>query len=120
MGEGNNLFKINSFKQNNNINKPAVKKSKTFIEESIHRLNVQNIFNNIGQNRLGTVLETINEVSNSKIDSSEISDKSDEDNKNIENNNNNNKNIKEANNSDNKKNESEYNTTPKNTIHLNV
>lgn len=124
MGEENPSFKINVLNENNNTNNPSVKKSKTFIEENAFRLNVQHIFNNFGQNRLCTVLETINEVSNSKIDSSEISDRSDlnEENKNKENNdyNDKNKNIHEANNSDNKKNDSEGNMATKNTIHLNV
>lgn len=124
IGEENASFKINILNENNNTKNPSVKKSKTYIEENVYRLNVQHIFNNLGHNRLGTVLETINEVSNSKIDSSEISDRSDldEENKNKEKNeyNNKNKNIHEANNSDNKKNDSEGNMATKNTIHLNV
>ena len=102
IGEGITVFQINNFNDSMNINQSAVKKSKTCKEETINninRLNIQYRFNNNnnGPNRLATVLETINEVSNSKVDSSELSD----DNNNNENNNENNileNNIIESNN----------------------
>ena len=91
IGEGVTVFQINNFNDNINIDKSAVKKSKTCKEGTINntnRLNIQTKFNNMGPNRLGTVLETIFEVSNSKVDSSELSDDSNENgNINIENNN---------------------------------
>lgn len=49
-----------------NNNKSLYKKAKSYKDKI-------NSFNNKNQNHLGTVLETINEVSNSKIDCSQIS-----------------------------------------------
>lgn len=98
---------MNNINENNYLNKSSVKKSKTFKEENSKRLNLTSRIINIGQNRLGTVLETINEVSNSKTDSSGLSAKSNNNNhKNIENNDEDNKdlNILEDNNSEHKKN----------------
>ena len=100
IGEGVTVITINNFNDGQNINnKMPVKKAKTRNEENINRLNLGYHFNHNGPNRLGTVLETINEVSNSKVDSSDLSD--DDDNINNKNGNNiNNNNIE-----NNKKNE---------------
>ena len=73
IGEGVTLFTINNF-NDNNIGKNSVKKSKSHKEGKSNNLNLQSRVNNNVQNHLATILETINEVSNSKIDSSEISD----------------------------------------------
>lgn len=69
---------------NNNINDPASKndrqkklqKAKTCNE--IDKINYSVGLNNLGQNHLGVVLEAISEVSNSNVDSSEISIDEDE------------------------------------------
>ena len=127
IGEGVTAVKINNFNDNKINNRSPVKKSKTCNEENINRLNLGYRYNDKVQNHLGTVLETINEVSNSKVDSSELSDNDDDnndDNKNKNDNNinviNNENNRKKETNSDNKKNDSEYNTAiaTKNTLHL--
>lgn len=55
----------------NNIN--AIQKSKTYIDNSIPRLSFTLRLNNLRQNHLETVLETLSEASNSKVDSFEIS-----------------------------------------------
>ena len=70
-GEDQTQSQLGNF---NNINKKdSVKKSKT--SKDVNRLNLNYCFNNNGQNRLNTVLETIFEVSNSKLDcSSEVKD----------------------------------------------
>ena len=88
LAEGVTFFKINNFNDKNINNNDALKKSKTFREENIYGLNIPYRLNN-GQNHLATVLETINEVSNSRVDSSELSD---DENKNENNNDNKNKN----------------------------
>ena len=52
-----------------------IQKSRTCREnENIHSSSFTLRLNQFGQNRLETVLETISEVSKSKVDSSEISD----------------------------------------------
>jgi hypothetical protein len=129
-------IKINDFDDNNinnnnvdnEVPKSPVKKSKTCNEEMANRLNIGNALDR-GPNHLGAVLETINEVSNSRVDSSELSDDSEEE---QNNNDNNNKNINSINikniennrkketNSQTKKNDSDYNTATatKNTLHL--
>ena len=122
IGEGVTVITINNFNDNQNINnKIPVKKSKTRNEENINRLNLGYHFNHNGPNHLGTVLETINEVSNSKVDSSDLSD--DDDNINNKNSNNINNcienNKKNETNSEAKKNGS-TSLTPsptKNTLH---
>ena len=64
----------------NNINQ--IQKSRTCREnQNIHRTSFTLRLNNFGQNHLETVLETVSEVSISKVDSSEISDE-DENNEN--------------------------------------
>ena len=76
LGEGVTLFKINNFNDNQN-NQNNVKKSKTYKEKNINRLNLTYKVNNIGHRRLDTVLETINEVSNSNLHSSYLSNQKD-------------------------------------------
>ena len=66
---------INNFNDDNNA------PDKTANQNNEEDNNKLNLVNN-GQNRLGTVLETINEVSNSKVDSSELSDDDEEENNN--------------------------------------
>ena len=105
---------INNINDNNN----AQNKGANNNNEDNNRLNL----GVNGQNRLGTVLETINEVSNSKVDSSDLSDDDEEDN------NNNNANIdnnkKSMDNNDNTNNKKEViseckkNDSDKNTFHL--
>ncbi len=70
-------------KINNNSNehpqddsKEKIQKAKTCNE--LDKINFSVGLNNVGQNHLGTVLEAINEVSNSNVDSSEISIDEDE------------------------------------------
>ena len=80
----NNIIKLcdNSI---NNIN--PIQKSRTCREnENIHRASFTLRLNNLAQNHLETVLETVSEASNSKINSSEISDEDEnkENNLNIE------------------------------------
>ena len=88
IGEGDNTININELGGNNlNPQKLEVKKSRTCKEtDNSSRVN-SNFILYYNKNRLETVLETVNEVSNSKIDSSNISDKIKNDN------NNNNKNL---------------------------
>lgn len=118
LGEGVTLFKINNFNDNQN-NQNNVKKSKTYKEKNINRLNLTYKVNNIGHRRLDTVLETINEVSNSNLHSSYLSNQKD-----IKENNNANKdknNIKkEIHNENEKVNDTEHNTgtATKNTMNL--
>ena len=111
LGEGVTLFKINNFNDNQN-NQNNVKKSKTYKEKNINRLNLTYKVNNIGHRRLDTVLETINEVSNSNLHSSYLSNQKD-----IKENNNANKdknNIKkEIHNENEKVNDTEHNTINK-------
>ena len=131
MGEGAILIKMKNFNDISNNNSPYVKKSKSFKEININRLNLPYRINNNGGYHLDTVLETINEVSNSIVDSSELSDDDEEEENNEENNANNNNNVKCLNYdsnkkkeretiSDSKKNDSEYNanTATKNTLNL--
>ena len=73
----------NNTKINNNSNehpqddsKKKIQKAKTCNE--LDKINFSVGLNNVGQNHLGTVLEAINEVSNSNVDSSEISIDEDE------------------------------------------
>ena len=90
-------------KNNNNKDKNEVKKSKTYkiIDNKNKRNNINlHINNDKPPNHLETVVETINEISYSKIDSSHLNEGSE--NKNINNNNiiinlNNNIDIKEVN-----------------------
>ena len=63
---------------NLNVNIYEAKKSKTISENE----NVQRINNFRLNNHLETVVETINEISNSKIDASKLSDDAEKDNKN--------------------------------------
>lgn len=83
IGEGETVFTINNFNDNLNYNNSIYIKSKTCKEQNNNRLNLQYRINNIiYQNHLDKVLETINEVSNSRVDSSDLSeDKNNEDNK---------------------------------------
>ena len=81
-----NIIKLND-NSINNIN--PIQKSRTCREnENIHRASFTLRLNNLAQNHLETVLETVSEVSNSKVDSSEISDEdaNNENNGNIRNN----------------------------------
>ena len=94
-------IKINNFNDNRINNRSPVKKSKTCNEENINRLNLGYCYNDKVQNHLGNVLETINEISNFKVDSSEISDK--EDDNNDDNNNKNDNNNNATNNENNRK-----------------
>ena len=94
-------IKINNFNDNRINNRSPVKKSKKSNKENINRLNLDYCYNDKVKNHLGNVLETINEISNFKVDSSEISDKEDDNNDNNNNkndNNNNNNAIKNENN----------------------
>lgn len=81
-GEENRLLKKSStFNLENDIadikidninnNDDSIQKSQTLKEENNNRLNLYRVSDN-GLNHLATVLETINEVSNSRIGSSEI------------------------------------------------
>ena len=72
INENNNETKNLNDNIINNIN--AIQKSRTYIENTIPRLSFTLRLNNLGQNHLETVLETVSETSNSKVDSSEISD----------------------------------------------
>ena len=65
---------INNFNDDNNTSKNTNNNN-----EDNNRLNI----GHNSQNKLGTVLETINEVSNSKVDSSELSDDEDDNNNNV-------------------------------------
>lgn len=85
-GEDQAQFNISTINDKNIFNKDidSVQKSKTCKEENINRLNLNYHFNNNDQNHLNAVLETINEVSNSKIDSSEINDLEENNNNKVE------------------------------------
>jgi len=68
----NTAIKIDNNDNNiGNNNEDSIKKSKTCNEENNNRLNLYRLSDN-GLNHLATVLETINEVSNSRVGSSEI------------------------------------------------
>jgi len=72
--QNNNTYYINNINdnQNNNIN---IQKARTCREnENINKASLTIRLNNLGQNHLETVLEAISEASNSKIDSSELSE----------------------------------------------
>ena len=76
----NNTIKL-SDNSINNIN--PIQKSRTCREnENIHRASFTLRLNNLAQNHLETVLEKVSEVSNSKVDSSEISDEDENNNNN--------------------------------------
>ena len=74
IGEGVTLFTINNFNDYTNNKYSSVKKSKSYKGGSHNRLlNLAYRNKTKIHNHLGTVLETINEVSNSRIDSSQMS-----------------------------------------------
>ena len=75
IGEGETSFTINNFNDSGNNKNSIYIKSKTCKEENINKLNLQYRFNNnICRFHLDAVLETINEVSNSRVDSSDLSE----------------------------------------------
>ena len=114
------------------MSRDQIQKSRTSENENFHYLSFTLRLNNLGQNRLETVLETLSEASNSKVDSSEISEE-DENNqnnkKNEENEENEDKKIKEevanSNNTeqklqgtDTKINDSDYNIANKKSLYF--
>ena len=135
--QANNSFNYSNINDNINNNIIQIQKSRTSREnELLKRQNFTIRLNNIGVNHLETVLETVREVSNSKNDSSGISDDDDSLNKENENNgqnkngiNENDKNKEVSGNlninidlkiqgSEAKINDSDYNTATKKTIFL--
>jgi hypothetical protein len=71
--ENNISFNINNL-NDNSTNREQIQKSRTSENDNFHYSSFTLRLNNLGQNRLETVLETVSEASNSKVDSSEISD----------------------------------------------
>ena len=85
--QNNNIYNFENINDNQNNNINQIQKSRTCREnENINRTNSTLRLNQFGQNRLETVLETISEVSKSKVDSSDISDDNEENEQNNENN----------------------------------
>ena len=104
LGEYNKSIFLNDNYINNNKSynneKNKIKKSKSYKnnDNTYKRIKLNNHLNNDKlQNHLETVIETINEVSNSKIDSSNINEDNENNNSNIIINSNNNIVIKEKN-----------------------
>ena len=81
--EKNIAYEINNINEIPINNENSIQKSRT-IENQIPRLSFTLRFNNMGPNHLETVLETVSEASNSKVDSSEISDENEDNKKNEE------------------------------------
>lgn len=76
----NSFINYNNLINNDNIytNKIHIQKSRTCLVNEVKSQNIKLGFNNLKGNHLETVLETVSEVSNSKIDSSEKSKKNEE------------------------------------------
>lgn len=84
---GNIIFNNNLKNGNtNSLSKKEVKKAKTFNEDDVFQNNGNyNLHFNNGQNYLETVVETLNEMSNSKIDITGINENKHKDENNINN-----------------------------------
>ena len=81
--QSNDTFNYNNLNDNMYNNSIQIQKSRTCQEnEKFQRQSLTIRLNILGRNHLETVLETVSEASNSKIDSSEITDNENEDKKN--------------------------------------
>lgn len=126
--ENNISFNINNL-NDNSTNREQIQKSRTSENDNFHYSSFTLRLNNLGQNRLETVLETVSEASNSKVDSSEISDEEENNENNLKNEENEDKKIKEefgnSNNTeqkmqgtDTKINDSDYNIANKKSLYF--
>ena len=126
--ENNISFNINNL-NDNSTNREQIQKSRTSENDNFHYSSFTLRLNNLGQNRLETVLETVSETSNSKVDSSEISDEEENNENNLKNEENEDKKIKEefgnSNNTeqkmqgtDTKINDSDYNIANKKSLYF--
>jgi hypothetical protein len=126
--ENNISFNINNL-NDNSTNREQIQKSRTSENDNFHYSSFTLRLNNLGQNRLETVLETVSEASNSKVDSSEISDEEENNENNLKNEENKDKIIKEefgnSNNTeqkmqgtDTKINDSDYNIANKKSLYF--